>query len=77
MNSRYLITTKDISEFVEPEATTLADNKGQALALLSSITSSDHRNLVSVIEINIDTAQTVKLEPYLNDQFKLDLREKQ
>lgn len=74
---RYLITTKDISEFIEPEHTNMADSKSSALALLSSITNNEDQHLVSVIEVDIDTAQAVKLEPYLNNKFKLDLREQQ
>lgn len=74
---QYLITTKDISEFIEPEHTSLAKSKSLALGLLSSITNNEDQRLVSVIEVDIDTARAVKLEPFLNDQFKLDLREKQ
>ncbi|UED81921.1 hypothetical protein FH508_0008500 [Lysinibacillus sp. CD3-6] len=74
---RYLITTKDVSEFTEPEQTSLATDKHKALLLLSSITNNGDEQLVSVIEIDIDTAQATKLEPYLNSNFKLDLREKQ
>lgn len=74
---RYLITTKDMSEFIEPEHTSLANSKSSALALLSSVTNNEDQHLVSVIEVDIDTAQAVKLEPYLNSKFKLDLREQQ
>ncbi|MGE7946510.1 hypothetical protein [Lysinibacillus sp. NPDC093688] len=74
---RYLITTKEITEFIEPEATTLADSKDQALVLLSTITNSDYRELVSVIEVDIVSVQAVELEPFLDEKFKLDLREKQ
>ncbi|MGE7092571.1 hypothetical protein ACQKII_14220 [Lysinibacillus sp. NPDC048646] len=74
---RYLITTKDVSEFIEPEHTSLAADKSKALLLLSSITNNGDQQLVSVIEVDIDTAKAVMLEPFLNEKFKLDLREKQ
>lgn len=74
---RYLITTEDNSGWDGPEVTKLADSKSSALDLLSSITNSVEQTLTSVIEVDVYTAQSVKLEPFLNEKFKLDLREKQ
>ena len=70
---RYLITTKD----VESDTTTLADSKNSALDLLSLISNSNDDELISVIEVDVYSAQVTLLEPFLNKKFKLDLREKQ
>ncbi|MFE3573911.1 hypothetical protein [Lysinibacillus sp. NPDC059133] len=74
---RYLITTKDDSGLMEDDETKIADSKSSALDLLSLVTNSNDQKLVSVIEVDIYTARAVKLEPYLNEYFKLALREKQ
>lgn len=74
---RYLITVKDDTGMFDEECTNLAGSKSSALDLLSSISSSNDQRLISVIEVDVYTAQTVKLEPFLNENFKFDLREKQ
>lgn len=74
---RYLITVNDDTGMFDEERTNLADSKPSALDLLSSISSSNDQHLISVIEVDVYTAQTVKLEPFLNENFKFDLREKQ
>lgn len=74
---RYLITTSTFSAFDESEHTRLADSKSSALDMLSLITNDGDQQLVSVIEVDIYNANSVKLEPYLNNNMKLDLREKQ
>ncbi|MFJ7647746.1 hypothetical protein ACIQ1H_09360 [Lysinibacillus sp. NPDC097279] len=74
---RYLITTKDVSGFTESDATKLADSKNSALDLLSLISNNNDDELISVIEVDVYSAQATLLEPFLNKKFKLDLREKQ
>lgn len=74
---RYLITVNDDTGMFDEERTNLADSKPSALDLLSSISSSNDQRLISVIEVDVYTAQTVKLELFLNENFKFDLREKQ
>ncbi len=74
---RYLITVNADGGIFGEERTNLADSKSSALDLLSSITNSDEQTLISVVEVDVYTAQAVMLEPYLNNKFKLDLREKQ
>ena len=73
---RYLITTKDLDDIWKEEHTSMVDTKTSAIGLLSSITSNNQQELVSVIEVDINSAQAVKLEPFLNENFKFDLREK-